>query len=106
MLDLKSIQRRTADDNIINISQSVAAFREGEPLLPWGSDQATVRVTAPHTDERRNQLDSGIAAKPAIRVNMEGGGNASLMCVLILNCSDKYSCSLSVQPAVEVEGGV
>ena len=25
---------------------------------------------------------------------------------LIINHSDKYSCSLSVQPAVEVEGGV
>lgn len=25
---------------------------------------------------------------------------------LIINRSDKYSCSLSVQPAVEVEGGV
>lgn len=29
-----------------------------------------------------------------------------LMCELIIKCSNKYSCSLSVQPAVDVEGGV
>lgn len=59
-------------------------------------------VAAPHTDERRNRLDSGAAAKTC-GTREHGDG---LMCVLIIKCSDKYSCSLSVQPAVEVEGGV
>lgn len=54
-------------------------------------------------------LDSGIAAGPAVRVNIEKPPkkkNAGLTQALILNGSDKYSCGLSVQPAVEVEAGV
>lgn len=81
--------------HIKSISPPVAAFWEVELWLPQG------KWPGHGAESPRCMLMSWkneAPAKPAIRTR----SRASLMCVLIIHCSDKYSCSQSEQPAVEV----
>lgn len=89
ILHLKSIPWRTVDDTI---KVPVADFQEGEHLMPRGRDQVTVLCLC---------VAFWCAAKSAGCWNHcqtcdkrdygKRKENASLMCKLFINCSNKYS---------------